>query len=193
MVKIFALSAVLAVTVAINVKQYQRADRLLESLQDAAAAEPLKPGDRVPFMEGRNREGARVTVVSEQATRPQIIYWTSATCSWSARNEERFRHLWRTQRDRYEIVVVAAAQEDVAVLENRAHEPYTIVGPPPSAALKEARLRGTPVTLVVDQHGIVLGHWNGAYFGEVQRQIEAFFGIVMPQSSTDAKDASSGS
>jgi hypothetical protein len=189
--KIVALSAVLAITIAINVKQYQRADRLLDALQAAEAAEPLKPGDRVGFMEGRNRKGVPVTIVSEQATRPQIVYWTSATCSWSARNEERFRHLWRTQRDRYEIVVVASAQDDVVALENRAHEPYTIIGPPPSAALQDARLRGTPTTLVVDQHGIVLRQWNGAYFGEVQRQIEAFFGIVMPPSSVDTRNASS--
>jgi hypothetical protein len=178
--KTILLCAALAVSIALNVRQYDRASRLSLALEDAENTEPLSPGAKVPAMTGLALDGSPHTIVSDRASRRQIVYWTSASCRWSARNRSRFDHLWRTQRDRYDIKVVAATPEDLPLLAKSAEASYILSGPPSQTARRDARLRATPTTLVLDERGTVLRQWRGAYFGAVQQEIETFFGVTLP-------------
>lgn len=186
--KSVGLCAVLAASVAINVRQYDRTGRLIQKLEAVERARPLEAGEQLPTMDGLDTQGKPVAIVPARADRRRIVYWTSATCPWSARNEAQFRHLWRTQQSRFDIVVVAADREHVATLAGRAQAPYLIVGPPARETQDRARLSATPTTLVVDEHGKVIRTWRGAYFGDVRRQVEAFFGITLPVADPGTSD-----
>jgi len=46
--------------------------------------------------------------------------------------------------------------------------------------LKTYKLRSTPQTIVIASDGGVLQDWMGAYAGDQQKQVEAFFHVSLP-------------
>jgi len=46
--------------------------------------------------------------------------------------------------------------------------------------MKTYKLGSTPQTIVISPEGKVLKEWMGAYVGEQQKQIEAFFHVSLP-------------
>jgi len=132
------------------------------------------------------RLDGRGEVISYQDTnQATVLYIFTPPCTWCARNMDNFKTLLEKESAKYRFIGLSLSQEGLVqyVAKNDLKLPvYSELSPEAEEAYK---LAGTPQTIVVSSEGRVLQNWSGAYAGDQQSQVEAFFHVSLPGLRTD--------
>lgn len=139
----------------------------------------LEVGSQAPDLNLEDTEGRAVQVSFSEAPQATIVYVLSPTCPWCARNQANVVALAERTRQEFRMVGVAFSREGLSdyLKENRLPFPVYVAPEKTRAAYK---FRTVPETLVIDKSGVVLRNWGGAFGPEKLKEIEAYFGIVLP-------------
>src|SRR5262249_18829469 len=110
---------------------------------------------------------------------PTILYYFSPTCAWCEKNLTNVQALAAATTGRYRFVGVSTAP-DVSAYITRHHLTFEVYSGMSIDAVRAYHLGSTPETIVVGTDGRVTRVWSGAYSGTRQREIERYFGLVLP-------------
>ena len=182
------LHVVLALSVAINVWLSHRVYGLQALVHGMTARPALVAGDSVPALSLRTADGKEVGIRYADLSTPTVLYILSPTCGWCVRNEESVRQLAQRLGDRVRFVGISlkADTEGSEPTGGSASPsmPFPIYMGLTDTAARQLRLRSTPTTVVISSNGFVLKIWEGAYTGKTKAEIEAHFGILLPEFSS---------
>lgn len=110
--------------------------------------------------------------------RPAILYYFSATCGWCERNWANVKAVAEHVSRRYRFIAVATSPEAGAILTKHGISVEVVTGLD-RAALTEYHFSGTPSTVVI-ANGKVVKTWEGAWTGNLVREVESFFEVRLP-------------
>lgn len=145
---------------------------------ELSSARGLKAGDNAPPIRATDPDGQTASIEFIGSGNPSVLYIFTPECAWCKENLESTRTLIDQTRDTHRFIGLSLSLGGLKgyVIQNQIDFPvYSANG---ETAL--AYNGGTPRTLVVSGNGVILKSWFGAYRGEVQREIEAYFGIRLP-------------
>jgi peroxiredoxin len=171
---------VLVASVALNVLLAYRVRDLATGRSARAVDYRLKTGTVVPAIEAKRLDGKQSLISYKDAKQPTVLYVFTPPCIWCARNMDNFKTLLDQEKGNYRFIGVSLSETGLAeyVGKNALNIPvYSGLSPETRRAYK---LGSTPQTIVVSADGEVLQDWAGAYVGEQQKQIEAFFHVTLP-------------
>lgn len=138
----------------------------------------LKAGDYAPAIKGTDLDGKTASIEFIGSGNPSVLYIFTPECSWCKKNLESTRTLIDQTRDTHRFIGLSLSSSGLKdyVIQNQIHFPVYSA----NAETALAYNGGTPRTLVVSTNGVILKSWFGAYRGNVQREVEAYFGIRLP-------------
>ncbi len=131
----------------------------------------------MPPLRGTTLDGQPVT---EEFSRPTVVYVFSPSCSWCERNLNNARAIASGAGDRYRFVGVAAVDAGIEGYVRERSLRWDIIKNVPLEILRQYRVPGTPQTILIGAGGIVLHSWNSAYLETAQREIEAALKVSLP-------------
>jgi hypothetical protein len=122
----------------------------------------------------------RQQTISFRGGRSTVLYVFAPGCSWCRRNIANICRLSTSNAKAYRFIGLSLSTRDL--------DKYLFAYPHPfpvfvSARAELARALGlgvTPQTIVVTAEGKVWKNWLGAYDGEVQKEVEEYFGRRLP-------------
>ncbi len=107
-----------------------------------------------------------------------IVYYFSPDCVWCQRNAAALKSLIGHTHQNYRFIALSPIPADPESLAKTSTSGADIlVTRLPSSLVKELNLLPTPDTFVIDNNGVVLDHWTGAYGGDNRQAIVNYFKI----------------
>ena len=155
--------------------------RLFRSPREAPAAPTLRIGETVPAVEAHSVLGERMTLSYADDSRPTVLYVFAPGCGWCQKNAESIRSLFAAHGKDYRFAGVSLDDSDLNSHVGTGALPFPVYGKIPASVRERYKLGPTPQTIVISPQGKVLANWPGAYVGNTQTQVEAFFGVKLPQ------------
>jgi len=174
-------SALLAVSVGVNVLQAQRIRELVHRPDEARLV-----GARVETLAGTTPAGAPVTVALGKG-RPVLVYHFSTTCLWCEQNWANMDAIARQSEGRYRILAITT-ETDVADWVAARTLPFEVIAGVSADTTKRLGLSATPHTIMVGSDGLVTHEWYGAYTDRIGRQVADLFGMRLPGLMAPAGD-----
>jgi hypothetical protein len=147
---------------------------------ESATIAPPPTGITVPSISVQDLLGRRYTIPLQGAQQSTVLYFFRPGCGWCDRNFENIKTLASLRGVTYRFVALSITE--VGVKEYiRSHplnfDVYTAV----SADFRQQfGIRGTPQTIVVSTGGQVVKNWEGAFSGNLRREVEAYFDVRLP-------------
>jgi len=167
----------LTISVGMNVILAWRV-RQMAHVQEARFASGSIEGSTVPPLSVRDMDGNAVTI-GYGIDIPTAVYAFSSSCEWCNRNIRSVQALATQGSKRFRFLGIALGPVDAEYLQ-RARFPFPVYTAPSERSITALHLRGTPQTTVISNGGVVLRSWAGAFGGDTQRQIQAYFGVHLP-------------
>lgn len=156
-------------------------------LESRIGALTVRPGlalnTRVKDFEVFTPTGARTIVRYADSALPTLLYITSPTCPWCAKNRASVRTLAASGAGRFRIVGISVGGtrgNDFGEYVQSEQMPFPIYAGISDAASRELRVRSTPTTILIGPGGVVLSVWEGAYGGRTKSDIESYFNVLLP-------------
>lgn len=174
------LGLMLVALLAVNAMLVVRVVYLTRAIDQVKSEHVLRPGAAVPAFTAKDVFGRAVSITYSHTGRPTVIYVFSPTCGWCRKNERNIHELAQSLRSRYNLVAVSMSEHQLREYLSAHPLDCPVLANLPPDIIKAYRFGGTPTTIVVSQDGRVLKIWFGAFAGETQDQIEAYFGIELP-------------
>jgi len=174
------LGALLVCSLGLNLLLARRVSKLKNLAETMRAQARLAAGDKVPPIVARDPEGHTAVLDYSSTNLPTVLFVISPTCGWCTKNIMNMRALTERAGSRYRFVGLSVSSDKVAdyVKENKLDFPvYTDL---PFLPMKEYKLGGTPQTIVVSPKGDVMKVWSGAFADNLQKEVEAYFGVNLP-------------
>jgi peroxiredoxin len=170
----------LVVSVTLNVVLAHRVRTITHAQSERIAERLLAVGTTVPAIVAKRLDGQEESISYGEVNLSTVLYIFTPPCTWCARNMDNLKTLLDKERGQYRFIGLSlsadALQEYVA--KNDLKLPiYSGLSNETKAAYK---LSGTPQTIVISPEGRVLQNWMGAYVGDQQKQVEAFFHVSLP-------------
>lgn len=169
-------ACILLVSAAINALLGVKVARLKVTIDTLKNEARLTIGTSVPPLSVKDSTGRSVTI--DYHNLPTILYILSPTCQWCARNRANINALSAAVGTRYRVIGISLSPANLGVY--RSTVPFPLYSEPSADTVSRYRLGGTPETIVVSPEGRVLTVWVGAYNGDIQHQVEVFFGVHLP-------------
>jgi hypothetical protein len=174
------ISVALVVSVAINVLLAHKVRGMAYASSARMSEYQLKPGIRVPPITASLLGGEEETISFGSADRPTVLYFFAPTCTWCARNMGNLKMLVDQENGKYRFIGLSLSEEGLAEYVSKNELKLPVYFGLSTEARKAYKLTGTPQTIVISPEGKVLQNWMGAYVGEQQSQVEAFFHVSLP-------------
>lgn len=174
------MAVALAVSVALNVLLAHRVRSVSHERSARIAEKQLKIGTTVAPIQAKRLGGQQEVVSYQDTNQPTVLYVFTPPCSWCARNMDNFKALLDKERSGYRFIGVSLTDQDLAEYVTKNELKLAIYSGLSLETLKAYKLGSTPQTIVVSPEGKVLQDWAGAYVGEQQKQVEAFFHVNLP-------------
>lgn len=130
----------------------------------------------LPPLMGRTQHGKPASWQFDGA-RDSLIYVFSLDCHWCEKNEPSVRQLLRLSSPAIRTVGVGLGR----VADQKLGSPEWVIWNPDESTRKAYGLRGTPMTILASKTGKVIKVWRGAFVGPTKREIEATFGLQLPE------------
>ena len=138
-----------------------------------------KVGAVVPPLDVQRFKGARELVGFSADRKPTLMYVFSPSCSWCAKNLSNVKTILRAATTSHHVLALSLDPNvDDYVQTAALNVPIYIK--PSEKMFGPYGLGPTPLTFVVGPDGKVLKSWVGAYSGETQKDVEAYFGVKLP-------------
>lgn len=173
------LLVLLTVSLSLNVHLGWRIERLEKSLGSPGNSIALSVGMTVLPLTATGLNDRQETISYAGFSMPTVLYIFSPACKWCDLNIENVKTLATLSRTSFRFIGLslseAALQEYVDI--HQFNFPVYKLLPDDIRTLGLGR---TPQTIVISPEGKVLRSWIGAYAGQIQREVEAYFGIPLP-------------
>jgi peroxiredoxin len=174
------ISVVLVVSVALNVLLARRV-RSLGHAQVAKVAEyQLKVGTTIPPITAKRLDSKQEVISYQDTNQPTVLYIFTPPCSWCVRNMDNLKTLVAREAGAYRFIGLSLSEQGLAEYVAKNDLKIPVYSGLSAEALKTYKLGTTPQTIVISPEGKVLEDWAGAYVGEQQKQVEAFFHVSLP-------------
>jgi hypothetical protein len=170
---LLALSAITNFLLVSKVKQLQATISSLKSERS------ITVGMRLPPLTAEDMSGQSITIHYAETERPTLLYVFTPACGWCKKNEDNISSLASQTGDRLRIIGVALSQDGLVAYVADRFPSVNVIKPDPQTIIAY-RLSGTPETILVSSHGVVLRVWKGAYADSTQRELEEYFQIKLP-------------
>ena len=144
------------------------------------AESKLSAGANVPPVEASDLQGQKATITYADKGKPTVLYVFSPKCGWCSNNMENIRTLSDARKDSFSFVGLSLAGDKLEGYVNAHRLDMPVYQSPSSDALNTLGLGSTPQTIVISAEGKVIKNWIGAYTGEVQADVEKYFGLELP-------------
>jgi peroxiredoxin len=170
----------LVVSVTLNVVLAHRVRTITHAQSERIAERLLAVGTTVPAIVAKRLDGQEESISYGEVNLSTVLYIFTPPCTWCARNMDNLKTLLDKERGQYRFIGLSLSAESLPeyVAKNDLKLPvYSGLSNETKAAYK---LSGTPQTIVISPEGKVLQNWMGAYVGDQQKQIEAFFHVSLP-------------
>lgn len=153
----------------------QRVNNVLRLMRSEAR---LAAGAALPPVTARNVSGHLVTISYDQSDLPTVLYIFSPLCGWCTKNTANIKAL-ADQADKFRLIALSLSPANLReyVLQHSLNFPVYEVSADTALTY---RLGTTPQTIVVSPEGQVLRIWDGAYEGELKREIENYLKVRLP-------------
>jgi peroxiredoxin len=170
----------LVVSVALNVVLAHRV-RTITGAQSARIAERLlSVGTSVPAITAKRLDGQEETISYGGANQATVLYVFTPPCTWCARNVDNFKTLISKDGGQYRLIGLSLSDQGLAEYVSKNELKLPVYSGLSEETKRAYKLSGTPETIVVSPEGKVLQNWMGAYVGDQQKQVEAFFQVKLP-------------
>jgi len=170
----------LVASVSVNVVLARRVWFFTHLQSNRAAERLIKVGTTVPPIAAKRLDGQPSVISYQGAEQSTVLYIFTPPCSWCARNIDNLKTLLENERGNYRFIGLSLSEETLPeyVAKNKLNFPvYSGLS---AESLKTYKLGSTPQTIVISPEGRVVQDWVGAYVGEQQSQVEAFFHVKLP-------------
>jgi len=159
-------------SVSVNIMQARKISSLRgqDSAETGIRAEPIIAKD----LDGRT------TRIEGAGELPAVFYVFSPQCGWCERNWPGVQALTGQLRGRYRVVGLSLGSRGTAELVTRKPLALPVLADPSAETVRAYKLASTPQTIAVSRDGRVERVWEGAYDGTVQKEIERYFGVSLP-------------
>lgn len=177
---VLGATAVLSLSVCINILQAMRIAALQDTLQTLSARGELSVGSSLPTVwTVTDVNGRTVTLDFKSFAVPTVLYVFSPSCRWCERNSQSVAFLAK-HANGYRVVGISLAREGLVNFVERNQVLMPVYTDLPKAMITSYHLGTTPETIVISPDGKVLGDWRGAYTGGTKSVIEQFFSVNLP-------------
>lgn len=112
--------------------------------------------------------------------RRSVLYVMSPDCVWCARNLGNIRALAGGVGERYTFIGLSNTSNKLDAYIASTPLPFPVVVPDKGKLPKGLDLKATPQTVVVSENGTVEKVWVGAFGGDIQADVEKYFGVQLP-------------
>jgi hypothetical protein len=137
-------------------------------------------GKRVPALAAAELSGRHSLIEWAADSRPAVLYVFSPSCVWCLKNLPNAKALWAGCHDRYRFVALSPTSTGLAEYVAAHALPFQVYSNPVGREGQAFAVSGTPTTMVISNGGEVERLWVGAYTGQSQEEIQAYFGIALP-------------
>jgi hypothetical protein len=138
----------------------------------------------LPNLRAKDPRGNDVVIDYGSSRVPTVLYVTSPTCSWSARNRPMIQSLAAQKAKDFRFIAISTGPNSSRAASNPEDLGFPIYGNVAQAAAVTYSLSSTPQTLVISPAGKLLRRWKGAYIGDQRVEIERYFGVKLRDSRT---------
>ena len=177
----FLVVAILLVfSLGINLLLTRRVSALKDQVKTIRSELRLNEGDKVLPITAKDPQGNTAVFDYRTNKLPTVVFVISPTCGWCTKNIMNMRALVEKASDRFQFVGFSHSSTNLHdyVTQNKLNFPmYTDLPLNPTSNYK---LGGTPQTFVVSPEGRVMKVWNGAFSGNLQADVEIYFGVSLP-------------
>lgn len=177
----FVVVAVLLVlSLGTNLLLTRRVSALKNQVRVIRSEMRLTEGDKVRPVPAKDPQGNSVVFDYRTNKLPTVVFVISPTCKWCTQNIMNMRALVEKASDRFQFVGFSLSSDKLHdyVTQNKLNFPmYTDL---PLNPTSDYKLGGTPQTLVVSPTGEVMKVWSGAFADNLQKDVEAYFGVSLP-------------
>ncbi len=142
----------------------------------------LHLGDRVPALSGSDPAG-RPRSIEYPAAFDTVLYAFSPDCGWCRKNESSVEALARALRGKFRFIGVSLDRRGLFDWMMLQQPEYDVLTDLPYRAFLAYRFESTPTTIVISREGIVKKIWHGTYRGATLKDVEAYFGVLLPRAS----------
>lgn len=182
---IIIMSVLLALSGGINILLARKVSSLSLILE---WERKLGVGTPAPPLIAHTSDGIPASITFSEHGLPTVLYVFSPQCIWCTRNLDNIKTIESSQKGRYRFIGLSMSSSSLKQYIASNNLSFPIYENPDERSVAEFKLRGTPLTLVTSQAGIVIKNWYGAYSGNQQRDIEKFFGVTLPGIRMDELD-----
>jgi len=175
-----ASTLALVMSVALNVLLARNVRNLTYARSTRISENQLRVGETVPSITANRLGGRQSTISYQSADQPTVLYIFAPSCTWCARNMDNLKTLIDKESGTYRFVGLSLSEEGLADYIAKNDLKLPIYSGLPNETKQAYKLSGTPQTIVVSPEGKVLQNWPGAYVGDQQKQVEAFFHVNLP-------------
>jgi thiol-disulfide isomerase/thioredoxin len=140
----------------------------------------LTLGSKVSNLGGADIMGRPVSV-DFPSDRSTVLYVFSPSCGFCRKNERSAERLADALGGNTRFVAVSLDRDGLFEWLNLVRPHFAVVTDLSYRTYQAYRFESTPTTVAVSAGGVVEGVWKGAYVGENKNQIEAKFGVHLPQ------------
>ena len=169
--------------IAANVMLLRQNHELKQALQIRSEPTYLSPGRSVERLRGLDLTGNRLTFDLDEGSKKTVMLVFQPACGWCQKNMDNWDALLdNSDRERFGFLAVSTSKEGVADYVDQHHRlaALPLIAEPDVNDRIEYRLFDTPQTIVVDEDGQVEKVWLGAMSGQMQQDVESYFGISLP-------------
>ncbi len=136
-------------------------------------------GTKVPAITATTRDHRR-EVIDYAGNMPTVLYIFEQSCGWCTRNLKNINALVQHSGERYRFVGLALSPEGPYNFSSASKLGFPVYTDLSNRVRRALRIGPTPHTVVVSTEGVVIHDWVGAYSGQMQGDVEHFFGVSLP-------------
>lgn len=170
----------LVVSVALNVVLAHRIRTITHAQSERVAERVLSVGSSVPPIMAKRLEGQEETISYGALNQGTVLYFFTPPCRWCARNMDNFKSLLDKEGGQYRFIGLSLSEQNLPEYVAKSNLKLPVYSGLASETVKAYKLGSTPQTIVISPEGKVMQDWVGAYAGEQQKQVEAYFHVSLP-------------
>jgi len=171
-----ALLVVLLISAGVNVG----IGRMIITSHSRPATVDVAPGTLMPPLRAVDRSSTATVINYSDVSIPTIVYVFSPKCGFCQKNAENMAALARLTSGRYRLIGISTITDGLTDFVEQTNITFPVYTKPDPSVGKAYRLAGTPHTFVIGPDGRLKQAWAGAYIGQVQSKIEAYFSVKLP-------------
>ena len=133
-----------------------------------------------PVIKANTLDGKEVSISYGTDRKHTVLYVFSPSCSWCRRNWDNAKTLAKDASKTSRFFGLALNANNLQEHINSNQVNFPVYKDLSSSAISGLELGSAPQTIVISPSGKVIKNWIGAYSGDIQREIEKFFGVKLP-------------